>query len=230
MTAQKIFALMALLLVLLSCSSVEKRSRQRLDKMGVEYSEKEFFNSITKGRTEIVSLFLLSGMSPDIKEGEITALMEAARRGKTHGEIATALVKAGADINAKDGYGVTPLSYAAISGSLETLRMLLKNGADVKAKDVDGRTVLVEALTTENHLPPEIIEELIQAGAEVNVRIYGGLTPLMVAAGGNSRILRALIKAGADLNAADDRGATALRWAEDSPENHQILRDAGQKK
>ena len=60
--------------------------------------------------------------------------------------------------------------------------MLLKSGADVKARDVDGRTALIETLTTENDLPPETIEELIQAGSEVNVRIYGGLTPLMIAA------------------------------------------------
>jgi ankyrin repeat protein len=107
--------------------------------------------------------------------------------------------------------------------------MLLKSGANVKARDVDGRTALIETLTTENDLPPETIEELIQAGSEVNVRIYGGLTPLMIAAAGNSRILRAIIRAGADLNATDDQGATALRWAKDSPENYKILKDAGAK-
>jgi ankyrin repeat protein len=124
---------------------------------------------------------------------------------------------------------VTPLSFAAISGSLETIQRLLKSGANVKAKDVDGRTALIETLTTENDLPPETIEELIQAGSEVNVRIYGGLTPLMIAAAGNTRILKALIRAGADLNAVDDQGATALRWAKDSPENYKILKDAGAK-
>jgi ankyrin repeat protein len=166
-------------------------------------------------------------MSPNAKQGGITALMEASRRGKTHREIAAALIQAGAEINAQDPYGVTPLSFAAISGSLETIQRLLKSGANVKAKDVDGRTALIETLTTENDLPPETIEELIQAGSEVNVRIYGGLTPLMIAAAGNSRILKALIRAGADLNAVDDQGATALRWAKDSPENYKILKDAG---
>jgi ankyrin repeat protein len=51
----------------------------------------------------------------------------------------------------------------------------------------------------------------------------------MISAGGDSRILKAIIKAGADLNAADDRGATALRWARESPANYQILKDAGAK-
>jgi ankyrin repeat protein len=51
----------------------------------------------------------------------------------------------------------------------------------------------------------------------------------MIAAAGNSRILQAIIRAGADLNATDDQGATALRWAKDSPENYKILKDAGAK-
>lgn len=220
---------MAILLLLFSCFPVEKRARQKLDKMGIGYSEKEFFVSIVRGKTDIASLFLAAGMSPNTKDGEITALMEAARRGKTYSGIAAALIKGGAEINAGDPFGVTPLMFAAISGAPEIIRMLLKSGADVKAKDADGRTVLIEALTTENGSPPEIVEELIQAGAEVNVRIYGGLTPLMISAGGDSRILRAIIKAGADLNAADDRGATALRWARESPANYQILKDAGAK-
>jgi ankyrin repeat protein len=155
--------------------------------------------------------------------------MEASRREKTHREVAVALIRAGAEINVQDPYGVTPLLFAAISGSPEAIRMLLKSGADVKAKEVDGRTALIETLTTENDLPPETIEELIQAGSEVNVRIYGGLTPLMIAAAGNSRILQAIIQAGADLNATDDQGATALRWAKDFPENYKILNDAGAK-
>jgi len=224
-----ITALIFVLLFLLACSSPGRKERETLVSKGVEFSQESFFNSVVRGQTEIVKLFLEAGMSPNAKQGGITALMEASRRGKTHHEIAAALIQAGAEINVQDPYGVTPLLFAAISGSPETIRMLLKSGANVKAKDSDGRTALIETLTTENDLPPETIEELIQAGSEVNVRIYGGLTPLMIAAAGNSRILQALILAGADLNATDDQGATVLRWAKDSPENYKILKDAGAK-
>ncbi len=225
----RITALISVLLLLFACSSPGSKEKETLVSRGVEFSQESFFNSVVRGQTEIVKLFLEAGMSPNAKQGGITALMEASRRGKTHHEIAAALIKAGAEIDAQDPYGVTPLLFAAISGSPETMRMLLKSGANVKAKDVDGRTALIETLTTENDLPPETIEELIQAGSEVNVRIYGGLTPLMIAAAGNSRILQAIIRAGADLNATDDQGATALRWAKDSPENYKILKDAGAK-
>ena len=220
---------LAISLFLAGCVTMEEKARNELEKLGIAYSEEEFFDSIIAGKADIVGIFLEAGMSPNAKKGEITALMEAARRGKTHAGIAAALVKAGAEVNAKGSYGVTPLLYAVISGSTETVRTLLQSGADVKARDVDGRTVLIEALTTENDLPLEVIEEIIKAGADVNVRVYGGLTPLMIAAGGNSRVLKALIEAGAELDATDDRGETALRRAKGSPENYQMLKDAGAK-
>ena len=220
---------LAVSLLLAGCATTEEKARNELEKLGIAYSEDEFFDSIIAGKAEIVGLFLQAGMSPNAKKGEITALMEAARRGKIHAGIAAALVKAGAEVNAKDSYGVTPLLYAAISGSAETIRTLLQSGADVKARDVDGRTVLVEALTTENDLPLEVIEEIIKAGADVNVRVYGGLTPLMIAAGGNSRVLKALIEAGAELDATDDRGETALMRAKGTPDNYRMLKDAGAK-
>ncbi len=229
MKAKRWSALFALLMILLGCSGKEERARRELEKLGIEDSEKRFFEAVVKGEGSIVSLFLEAGMSPNAKQGGITVLMEASRRGRTHLQVAAALIRAGAEIDVQDPYGVTPLLFAAISGSPETIRRLLKNGANVKAKDADGRTALIESLTTENDLPPETIEELIQAGSEVNVRIYGGLTPLMIAAAGNSRILQALIRAGAAVNAADDWGTTVLRWAKDSPENGRILKEAGAK-
>ena len=45
----------------------------------------------------------------------------------------------GADVNAKDRYGATPLLYAA---KKETAELLITNGADVNAKDVLEETPL----------------------------------------------------------------------------------------
>lgn len=60
-------------------------------------------------------------------------LLAAARKG----DVATikALLDAGTDVNSKNRYGATALSYAADKGNIEVVRLLLDRGADVDVKD-----------------------------------------------------------------------------------------------
>ena len=146
---------------------------------------------------------------------------------------------AGADVNAKDDDGYTPLDYAvpagkeetadllrkhggisgaedsihvaAIMGNIEAVRQHLAAGADVNAKNQNGSTPL--------HLAPasghkEIAELLIARGADVNAKNKYGLTPLHFAAGyGRKETVELLIAEGADVNAQHDDGGTPLDWA-----------------
>ena len=52
---------------------------------------------------------------------------------------------AGADVNAKDGGGWTPLHYAAVVDHKEIVELLLASSADVNAKIDDGKTPLDSA-------------------------------------------------------------------------------------
>lgn len=97
------------------------------------------------------------------------------------------------------------------------------------AKDIDGRTALIEVLTTENDIPAEVTQALIDAGADVKVRIYDGITPLMIASFGDPKIVWMLIDAGAEVNAKDVHGKTALKRAAHNPEVIKILTEAGAK-
>ena len=55
------------------------------------------------------------------------------------------LIEKGADVNAKAGFGSTPLHDAAFSDLKEVTELLIANGADVNAKAEEGWTPLHDA-------------------------------------------------------------------------------------
>ena len=98
-----------------------------------------------------------------------------------------------------------PISRAAYEGNIELVRKHLGKGSDVNAKYAFGRTLLHFAcshINTPKH--KEIIELLIDTGADVNSHSDYG-TPLHeVAAQNQTQIAELLIAAGADVNSHSD--------------------------
>ena len=59
-----------------------------------------------------------------------------------HEAIVSLLLEKGADVNAKNNDGWTPLHWASENGHEAIVSLLLEKGADVNAKDNDGETPL----------------------------------------------------------------------------------------
>jgi ankyrin repeat protein len=104
---------------------------------------------------------------------------------------------------------------------------LIEAGADVNKRNREEphETPLFRAVFNENL---EVVEILLNAGADPNIAIDDGTTPLMVAAAhGVTEIVRKLIQKGANVNAKDSRGGTALMDAVGDLELLQMLVEAG---
>jgi len=140
-------------------------------------------------------------------------------------EIVTALIDAGAELNVKDNEGNTPLHFAVKRINREKvptrdyegiIRLLLEKKADVRSVNNCGQTPLHTASAF--RADPSAVELLIQAGSDVNLRTLptcDAWTPLHGATARNSAgIVAVLLKYGADPNARDGRGSTALQVAE----------------
>jgi ankyrin repeat protein len=124
-----------------------------------------------------------------------------------------AMLKAGADLHAKDRGGRTVLMYAAKGGHPEVVRRILDRKADIEEEDNQGETALYHAAREGR---ATVIDLLAGAGARVNRTSRSYETPLMVAAqAGQSAAIAALLRAGAKPNLMNEHNKnwTAMMYA-----------------
>jgi len=118
------------------------------------------------------------------------------------------------------------LHQAAWIGNLDDLRAEIAAGADVNARERTGdRTPLhFAAYSGKNGGEPstELVQALLEAGADVNAVDSGGSTPLAEAMpNGNVEIAKILLAAGADPAVKNKHGETAHDVAK--ARNHEAL-------
>jgi ankyrin repeat protein len=141
---------------------------------------------------------------------------------------AFALIDDGADVNASQGDGTTPLHWAVYKVDRELVAELLAHGAKADVTNEYGSSPLAEGVKLGHS---GIVEQLLDAGADVESPNGDGQTALMLAARvGSLDIAKLLVERGADVNAKEAwRDQTALMWAVDGshPELTQFLIDHG---
>jgi len=128
-------------------------------------------------------------------------------------DIATELVRRGADVNAVDEHGRSGLHHGVVA-SADLAALLVRAGANVDAKDDAGVTPLIQAVFQNND---GWVRQLVDAGAAINLPDARGRTPAYWAvARSSTALLKVLVEIGADVNLATEDGWTPLRAAIES--------------
>ena len=159
-----------------------------------------------------------------------TALLRAAAEGDS--DAAALALRAGADLEARDGQGRTALLLAVTGDHLATARLLVALGASPDALDDRHDTPwLVTGVTGS----VEMLEVLLPANPDMTIRNrFGGISVIPASERGHVDYVRRVVETEIDVNHVNDLGWTALLEAvilgDGGPDHQEIVRillDAG---
>jgi ankyrin repeat protein len=192
--------------------------------------------ALRSGSASVVELLLQKGVDEKfknqalfftIREQPTIIKVESGAKGArlpddedSYARVATLLLQKGAQINARNEEGSTPLMEAAGYGRLSIVGALLKKGAALEARSNNGSTALHTAVCdcAIATMPDtyDVVKLLLEKGANINARDNEGYTPLMIASGGGvvkTDIVRLLLENGANTRLRNVAGETALTIA-----------------
>ena len=153
-----------------------------------------FHSAVFSAKSRALSEFLERGVDFDF-----TPLHRAIVLGDS--ETAMSLLTGGADASAADDYGWNALHFAVSMGERPIVMGILEARGDPDARTENGLTALHLAAD------PGLVEALVAAGAEIDIRNECGRTPLHQAASyREASVVAALLDAGADPALEDNEG------------------------
>lgn len=183
----------------------------------------ELVSAVEEGDVPSIAMALDAGASircaDDKKRTLLHVLVIAAieagdDEGAEAGPISKLLVDRGADANAIDATGKTPLMLACVLEKIEAVQGLLAAGADPNTAGPDSSSALEYALRTGY---VDVVTTLLRGRANPNQRISGKGLPLTSAVTmGSPALVELLLRAGANPKLVSAMGTSALDLARSS--------------
>jgi ankyrin repeat protein len=169
------------------------------------------------GQRAMVELLLADGAPIDARDVAGSSALYLAAESERPATVALLLAK-GADPDLPGRSGVTPLAAAAFNGNDRIVEQLLSHKAQPNVVDATGKAAMTYAAARGF---VDIVQRLLDAGVDAGFRYGNALTALMWAAGHEDgvgaraaeSVVALLLGHGAQLDAVDDRGRSALMIA-----------------
>jgi ankyrin repeat protein len=179
--------------------------------------------AIDRGKIDVATTLIDSGANLEIKgQKGWTALHNAASGGdKGYREVAEALLKAKASVDALSETMLTPLHEAAGKSLTDLVRLLVDHGANVNARDKFNNTPLRMCASNAQSFASldsfkQTVKTLLEAGADINAGTTINTTSLhSVVKWGNPDAVRFMLENGADPNVRTSKGELPIDFAKD---------------
>lgn len=159
-------------------SAAQNSAALRLQAGGIAVDAEHLVQFAAQGDWAVFNQLLEAGVKPTAAEPkrQVTALHNAAAQG--HQRIVERLLELGADVNAADWHGSTPLIMAVHGGHVSIVQRLLQRGANPNWHPKAAPTALIAAIWQGND---KLLDILLQAGANPAQLDAFELSPLNVA-------------------------------------------------
>ena len=177
--------------------------------------------TVGEGHAKALKVLLEHGADPNGQYDDMDSMLQRAVGWVKDVEVVRLLLKHGADPNDNGGSNYLILGTAVTNEDVEVARLLLEHGADPNARNGFGNTPLHEA-AWEGVLADipgvlfflqgkyvKMMRLMLDHGADPNAKGFQGETPLMRAVGFTAGV-KLLLARGADIDAIDAKGNTAL--------------------